>query len=473
MNSKKEVTNKSKLLPNNYGMFSLDLAKLKQEIALAIQGNLKNKKPLTKIQLPLPDGSLEVFEIEEASIFEAQLQQKFKTIKTYSGKGITNSEAVVKISISKNMFYAMVLQLGKPTLFIDPYTVENSTYISYVKTELQAFQHFKCLVEEQQVEANKTPKTASLIEGPNDGFLRQYRLAVACTGEYAQFQLAQQGISATASEAEKKEAILAAINATMTRVNAIFQRDLAIEMLLVANNTDVIFLDPNTDPFTNNNSNLLIDESQATIDSNIGPVNYDIGHTFSTGGGGLAELSSVCTSNKARGITGSSYPLGDAYNIDFVAHEMGHQFGAHHTFNGDDGNCSGNRNENTAVEPGSGSTIMSYAGLCASQNLQPLVDSYFHGISIDEIWQNITIGNSTCGNLVATTNNTPTANAGQNYTIPISTPFILKGEGNDVDADALTYCWEQIDNELYQFPLESTETGGAVFRSYPPKISPN
>ena len=124
----------------------------------------------------------------------------------------------------------------------------------------------------------------------------------------------------------------------MARVNGLYERDMAIHMNLVANNDVIIFID--SDNFTNDNANILINESQTVIDANIGAANYDIGHTVSTGGGGLAQLNSPCTSSKARGITGSPSPVGDPYDIDFVAHEMGHQFGATHTFNGIGGNLS-------------------------------------------------------------------------------------------------------------------------------------
>src|SRR5690606_25383136 len=143
----------------------------------------------------------------------------------------------------------------------------------------------------------------------------------------------------------------------------------------------------------------------------IGSANYDIGHVFSTGGGGIAQLNSPCTSGKARGVTGLSSPVGDAFDIDFVCHEMGHQFGASHTFNS---SCAGNRNNSTAVEPGGGSTIMAYAGLC-NPEVQGEADSYFHAVSIEQMWQNITNGNSNCAAIEVTGNGAPTANAGINY----------------------------------------------------------
>ena len=151
---------------------------------------------------------------------------------------------------------------------------------------------------------------------------------------------------------------------------------------------------------------------------------------------------------------------------------MGHQYGAHHTFNGDAGSCSGNRNDATAVEPGSGSTIMSYAGICAPQNVQANVDAYFHLVSIREMWANISVGSSTCASITATGNHTPVVNTLSNYSVPIATPFVLKADATDPDGDSLTYTWEQLDTEITSIPLSSAATGGPAFRSVGPTSSP-
>ena len=262
----------------------------------------------------------------------------------------------------------------------------------------------------------------------------------------------------------------------MTRVNAIFENDLAITMELV-DNTNIIFLDPDIDPYTNSNGSAMLTQNQTTCDNFIGSSNYDIGHVFSTGRGGVASLARVCVStSKARGVTGSPSPVGDNFYFDFVAHEMGHQFGANHSFNGDEGFCTGaNRNDDTAVEPGSGSTLMAYAGFCAPQNVQSHSDLYFHIVSIDEIWTNITSGNSSCG--IATNLNSnlfvPTANAGNDFIVPKSTAYLLKGQGSDADNDPITFSWEQIDNEITAVPPSETSTSGALYRSVNPTTDPN
>ncbi len=263
----------------------------------------------------------------------------------------------------------------------------------------------------------------------------------------------------------------------LTRINAVFENDLAISMQLVSNNEDIIYLDPDTDPYSNFAGDEMISENQSNCDAVIGSTNYDMGHVLSTGGGGLATLGSVCINGaKARGVTGSPFPNGDDFYFDFVAHEIGHQFGANHSFNGDDGNCSGaNRNDETAVEPGSGSSLMAYAGLCISQNVQSNSDLYFHIISIEEI-RNYII-NGTGGSCAAVSDlklnlNVPTVDAGTDFVIPKGTPFKLVGSGSDADGDPLTYGWEQVDNEITAVPPSETAVSGAVYRSYDPSESP-
>ncbi|TDQ30297.1 reprolysin-like metallopeptidase [Tenacibaculum caenipelagi] len=448
--------------PKEYILMSLDLEGFKNTLA-SVQS--KSTTSTKTIELPNSDGTLKRFSIKETSYLASGLAEKFPMIKSYSATSIDDSSSSAKISIGTDGVHIIIFSTNKNTLYIDPYTKDKREYIIYKKSSVSSPKdNFECKVEDTYQQ-----KTTSLKRSyANDGKLRTFRMAIACTGEYAQFHLNRQGTSPSASDAEKKAVVLSAMNTTMTRVNGIYEKDLAVRMIIVANNDSLIFLDADTDGLSNDNANNLIDESQSKCDNIIGNANYDIGHTFSTGGGGLASLASVCETNyKAQGITGSSQPVNDTYDIDYVAHEVGHQFGATHTFNN---SCDGNRSSSTAVEPGSGSTIMAYAGIC-SPNVQNVSDDYFHTVSINQMWNHVQ-GIGSCATLSDTGNTAPTANAGNDVSIPKSTPFVLKGQATDVNGTAsLTYTWEQIDNETATMSPLPTNTGGPMFRSIAPSSS--
>ena len=425
--SSKKIKRKS--IPTNFGVHQLNLSRLKSKLGNTPKRKGKLVKSNTILSFPNEKGQLEKYQVFEVSILEESLQKKHPNIKSYIGKGIDNPSSVVRFSVTSIGLHAMVLQKSGDAVYIDPYTSNKESYIVYTKKNLSEVNQFECKFDELNSESKfETSNVSAKNNNADDGILRTFRLAIATTGEYSQFHLNNQGISSNATDEVKKDAVLSAIVVTMTRVNGVFEKDVALTMQLVANNTDIIFLDPLTDNFTNNDGSNLINESQTVIDAAIGSENYDIGHTFGTNGEvSRAQRASVCIpSDKARGITGSSSTLGDPFAIDFVAHEMGHQFGANHTFNSDSGGCGGsNRNGGTAVEPGSGTTIMGYAGLCSPYDVQQHSDAYFHLVSIREMWSNITSGNSTCAAKDPTGNKAPILEALSSYTIPVSTPFIL------------------------------------------------
>ena len=246
-------------------------------------------------------------------------------------------------------------------IYINPEDNKTHRYEVFSREALEA-RAFECQVQDIANEVVEHKAQFHKILSVNDGNLRTFRLALAATAEYTQYHANAAGVGA-GTDAERRAAALAAMTVTMTRVNGIFERELGITMELVPNES-IIFLNSNTDGLSNNDGGSLINEIQSVIDANIGHANYDIGHVFSTGGGGIAQLNSPCTFSKARGVTGLPNPVGDPFDVDFVAHEMGHQYGATHTFNN---SCGGNRSGITAVEPGSGTTIMSYAGDMSSQ----------------------------------------------------------------------------------------------------------
>ncbi|WP_336127467.1 reprolysin-like metallopeptidase [Mesoflavibacter sp. CH_XMU1422-2] len=463
-NASRKQLNFRKTEPTKAQFYNLNLEALKTYLADAPNrksGVFGISEKL--VSFPTSDNTFETYSVMEASVMEETLQQKYSNIRTYVGKSIDNPTNTMRFSITPQGLHTMSFVSGKGLEFIDPYTKDAGQYIVYSKKDLPRLDTtWTCDFEDDEVSIEAKNTSVNTTFNANDGIMREFRLALACTIEYAQFHWSAAGLTAGDSVAARKAAVLAAMVVTINRNNFIYERDLSVTMTLVANNENIIFI--NSDSFSNDNAGALINESQTVIDLNIGFSNYDIGHTFSTGGGGLAQLNSPCTNNKARGITGSAAPIGDPYDVDYVAHEMGHQYGATHTFNGSTGNCSGsNRTASSAYEPGSGTTIMAYAGICAPQNVQSNSDAYFHQKSLEMMWANITTGNSTCASQTATGNSAPTANAGANYTIPALTPYKLTGSSTDIDGTSShTYTWEQYDLGAAGLPEENNFSGPLV-----------
>ncbi|MDX2174213.1 MAG: M12 family metallo-peptidase [Bacteroidota bacterium] len=473
---------KRQIIPQKYVVFTLNGTLLKDVLFSAPnEKSVKINESNCIITLPLPNGTFQRFKVVEASIMEQGLANQFPNIKTFSVKGIDDPYANGKLDWNEFGFHGMIRTVNEGDFFIDPYCTENTRdYITYytkdfVKEPSQVLPEAG-VIKSTDSKNSDTPKkkeeegakVSSMPPATCVGTqLRTYRLAVACTGEYA--------VAATGSATPTMAQTLSKIITSVNRVDGVYETEVAVRMVLVATETMVVFTNATTDPFTgNNNAGTLINESQTVITNTIGSANYDIGHTFSTGGGGLANLGCVCTnSQKAKGITGSPSPVGDPYDIDYVAHEVGHQFGGNHTFNATTSSCGGgNRNAGTAVEPGSGVTIMAYAGICGSTNdLAPNSIAYFHAISYDEIvnFSQLSSGNN-CAATTTTGNNPPVVMGSGNYVIPKSTPFILTGSATDIDGDALTFSWEE------------TELGTAgnwnsgnkpFFRSYVPVTTPS
>ncbi|TGD57609.1 reprolysin-like metallopeptidase [Flavobacterium humi] len=455
-------------MPAKYELFSLDFQTFKSQLRQAPLDTSGIQSDLV-ISFPNAEGKLDKYLIYEAPVMEPGLEAKFPDIKSYLGKGIDDPTATIRFSVTLFGLHTMTLSGRTGTTFIDTYTKDLSHYMVYSKSDIAPSKQFQCLVDDSQKPQldNSNKVVPNPVMHASDGKFRIFRLAMACTIEYAAYHVNAAGLGA-GTLAQKKAAVLAAMVVTVTRVDGVYERDLSMRMNLVANNDLVIFI--TSDNFNNTNANTLINQSQTQITNIIGDANFDIGHTVSTGGGGLAGPSPCVTGAKARGITGSSAPVGDPYDIDYVAHEMGHQFGANHTFNGDTGSCAGNRNDGTAVEPGSGSTIMAYAGICPGQNVQPNSDAHFHSVSIQEI-NNLIATSATCAATTNNGNSAPVVNAGMDYVIPRSTAFILNGSATDANGDALTYCWEQTDTEVSVQPPVDSSTGGPNFRSNPPTAS--
>ncbi len=459
--------NKREIIPEKYRTLQLDTASLLPFLrSLPSEQTISDRNATPVLALPMPDGSTARFHLWESSAMAPELAAAYPNIRTYTGQGIDDRTATIKLDWTEFGFHAMLYSAITGDILIDPYDQKTVTaYISYFKKDYKKKGTFQELGPIGNTKGSTAARPATVdANGICIGAqLRTYRLAVACTVEYAR--------AATGSSTPTKAQTLAKVVTTVNRVNGVYEKEVAVRLVLIANDTAILFTDDSTDPFNgNNNGNTLINESQTQITNRIGNANFDIGHTFSTGGGGLAAVGVVCRNgNKASGITGSTVPVGDAYDIDYVAHEIGHEFGGQHTFNSLQGACEGNGNASTNTEPGSGTTIMAYAGICNSDDLQPHSNDYFNAISFDEITQytNNSSGNN-CAVTTSTGNMPPVVNAGADYVIPKSTPFVLTGTASDANGDALTYCWEQVDIGG-SFGVWNAPSGDApIFRSFSP-----
>ncbi|MFK8016411.1 MAG: reprolysin-like metallopeptidase [Gammaproteobacteria bacterium] len=445
--------------PNHYRAVALDDARVAAILARAPAHT--NGGPGVVLTLPMPHGGFERFEIYDAPIMAAELAEKFPQIRTYAGHGLDDKTARVRLDRTPAGFHGMI-RSARGTAYIDPYQLLDgqavgSEYLSYHKSDvtLTGDRQYKCDVHKAGHDEPKA-SPAEATRTPIGPVLRTYRLAVATTGEYAQFH--------GGTVANAQAAIVTAIN----RVTGLYQEQLGIALELIPNNDLLINLNSVTDGYTNNNGFAMLAQNQSRVDSVIGSGNYDIGHVFSTGGGGIARLGSVCRGGlKAQGVTGLPQPIGDPFYVDFVSHEIGHQYGANHTFNGTANACaSPNRNASTAYEPGSGSTIMAYAGICGSHNIANSSDDHFHTESFDEIVDYTNFGSgSNCSANTNTGNQAPLVDAGASFTVPVNTPLRLTGAGTDPDGDTLVYRWEQYD--LGPGGSPATPSGNApIFRSF-------
>ncbi|MBK9570066.1 MAG: T9SS type A sorting domain-containing protein [Chitinophagaceae bacterium] len=431
-------TNGQKIItPEKFRAADLNITGMKNFLwSLPVEKNVIKRNLAPVMELPMPDGRMARFHVWESSIMEPGLADKFPEMKTFAGQGIDDPYATIRFDYNPYFgFSAQVLSVNGNFL-IDAYARRDvNQYISYYTRDNQRPDPFHCEVTQN------IPRPENAQAGPCRGAqLYTYRLALACTGEYA---------VAVAGPGPTVPAVAAAMLTSVNRVSGVYESELAVRLVLVSNNNLLIYLDGTTDPYTNNNGGTMLGQNQTNIDNIIGNANYDIGHVFSTGGGGVAFLGIICQAGfKARGVTGLSNPVGDNFDIDYVAHEMGHQFGGNHTFNSVTGSCGGgNRNGSTAYEVGSATSIMGYAGICGTDNTQPHSDPFFHTISFDEIGNYIAGTGGSCPVITSNGNILPviTAMNNNNISIPLNTPFTLSATATDANGDALTYCWEEWD----------------------------
>lgn len=439
--------------PSAFKLFDLNVNPLRQQL-FSVVGDHPPRHS-TVISLPNVDGQIEKFEVFEASNFEPVLQAQYPEIRAFSGKGITDGSATLKLSISPQGIQTMVFRTEKENEFIEAYSSDHTIYAVFKSQRTKGSLAWTCSTPDQQLATGINEQVNNMVIERSGGDLKTMRLAQSCNAEYSNY------FGATSSS--QVSLVLAAFNATLTRCNGVYEKDLALHLNLIANSTSVIYYNPSTDPYSTNMSQWN-SQLQTTLTNVIGEANYDIGHMFgaSGGGGNAGCIGCVCVNgSKGSGITSpaDAVPQGDKFDIDYVAHEVGHQLGANHTFS--------HSNEGTGVnkEPGSGITIMGYAGI-TNQDLAPNSIDIFHHASIAQIQANLLT--KTCPVTTPLANSTPVVAALTNYTIPRSTPFALTGSATDADpGDVLTYCWEQNDN------ASSLQTGASSVASATKATGPN
>ncbi len=426
--------------------------RLEEQAILKVLSALSPSKWIRNIvYFPDENGRLSPFSVAETPVFSPGLAAKYPSIKSYSGFSVNNPGDRIRFSVSPKGIQSMIVHADnqKPT-FMQQSAEGGNQYVVYNR-ELQwdTDTEFICYTK-AGIEQGKIPGTAKLAD---DRTLRTYRIAISASGEYTQFH------GGTVADA------LAAINATLTRVNESFERDLAVTLELVPGTDEVIFTNAATDPYSGN----LNTQVQNTLTDMIGEANYDIGHLFheDTDGGNAGFIGSVCQDDmKGSAYSAALNPEGDIYDLDFVAHELGHQFGANHTWSFE------SEGTDVQLEPGSGTTIMGYAGIVDGNNVASNGDDYFHYISILQISDYLETTN--CGQEARLSDRPPVITSIGNFIIPKSTAFVLNGIASDADAgDVLTYTWEQIDNGVVTASSFGPQNpSGANFRSQKPSLSP-
>ena len=452
-----------KNIPSEYKVLSLDFNSLTNNLKSASKRSQDNKLSNSLIlEFPHEDGSMESYSIEKTNVLAPELEAKYPDIQSFYGISTTNPVNKIYISTSPSGFTGLIT--GEKTIYIDPVSKNDvNNYIVYDRKNCSRnpTDEFVCnaVMDEAISELKTSETTASLT----DGNLRTYRLALACTSDYSLYY------------GNTIPQVLAAMNTTITRVNSIFRRDLSVVFQLVANNDRLIYINgfnidasPDPDPYDNYNGSGMLSVNTPNITGLIGVNAYDIGHVFSTGGGGIAGTSPCTAASKGNGVTGIVTPQFDPFDIDYVCHEIGHQFSAGHTYYNA---CFGSKVTDD-FETGSASTIMGYAGICAP-NVQGNSDAYFHARSIEQMTN--AISTHSCVPGVSSGNAAPVVAALTTRTIPRSTPFTLTGSATDVNtSDALTYAWEQYNNDgTFAQPPVSTSTGGPIFRSIMPTTDPS
>ncbi len=417
-----------------------------------------NKKTSTKqiIDFPDPEGRLLSFEVSSSRVMAAGLAQKYPHIQTFQGTRLEQATSHVRFEWNSAGLHVYIHTPDNEYL-ISPIQEKPGWYIVYDTNQAEVVPSLHCGVHHTKNELDQLPKSG-FSTGDQ---LRVMRFAVATTGEFS-----SRNVTGANTPLE-------AVVTLTNRLNFITERDLAIQFVLIEDNDLITFSDASTDPYEENDAYELLDDNTAVLNDLIGASNFDIGHVLTaniTGGvAGVAILGSVCRSSKARGV--SAFFGNDNDFLSTFAHEVGHQLGASHTWNRCGEDNDDQRSRRSAVEPGSGSTIMSYAGSCGNDNIVTSTSNYFHSFNITQI--NNLLANVDCYDVAESNNQPPTVRIPYNNSlyIPQNTPFELTAIASDPDDDRLTYSWEQFDTGPAT-PFDEPEETSPSFRTYPPRSTP-
>ncbi len=457
--------------PQRFAAFSLNASAFAAALQAApLEYTEEAQRIPVELAIPAANGALRYFRMVESPVLAPELAAKYPAIRTYAG---TSADGwALRLSAGYNGFHGFAWSPeGVQEILAPAEKTAGDLYLAYRKSDLPpgAFEAAHCGTPDEAETLLHTFSEqiagAAQARSTTPVTLKRFRLAVATTGEYAQFH------------GGTKPLVLSAITVAVNYVNSVMERDFGVRMDLIANNDTLIYLDKDTDPFIGNLDS-WIGQNHTIVNQLIGSANYDIGHVFAVivPGSPIAGLAGgrVCSSfGKGRGGSSLGQPVGVGF-YDIIAHEMCHQLSGSHTWNQCTEDIANQLAPGTAYEPGSGSTIMSYAGSCGPNNVVNNNDSYFHAASIRQVNIFVYDGDGqTCGSLDTTINNQPEVSIPlQNgFRIPISTPFRLTAEGSDPDGDPISYCWEQWDLGP-SLPLGSSTLTIPIFRSRPPTTNP-